>query len=62
MWKNGQTYFKNLAVFSMLLKGLLKDLKVIFNQFSTHVLLTDNSRVWSLLAKCAKSTCGRVTI
>ena len=33
----------------------------IFNPFSTHVPLMGKPGSWFLLAKCLKSTCGRVT-
>ena len=40
----------------------LQDLPVIFiNPFWTNVPLTDKPGSWFLLAKCLKSTCGRVT-
>ena len=71
MWKDGQIYFKNLAVSTLqdLLKYVdhfsklrMKGLKEIFNRFPTNVPLTDKSGSWFLKTKCAKNTCGTVTL
>ena len=72
MWKDSQIYFKNLAVFTLqdFLKyvnhfsklSINERLKEIFNPFPTNVPLTDKSGSWFLKTKCAKNTCGTVTL
>ena len=57
-----QCVFNQFIIFSLFISFIFTTSLSLFNLFSTNVARMDKPGSWFLLAKCLKSTCGRVTL